>query len=304
MVKNKWFVDSSLLIISMIWGSTFVLVQNAVQAYSPFAFLYIRFLVASLCIGTYVLFFHRKRWNSKIIQNGFILGILLFLGFAFQTFSLVYTTPAKSGFITGLNVALVPVFLYLLYRQTINFSILCGVIFAVAGLYLLAFTDLNSINIGDLLALACAIGFSLHIVYTSRLAKGLDSLQIVTISFLTVTILSLGSTLIWEDASELLDWEKLLNPNIIWAIIICSIFATVIAYFAQTYFMEYTSPTKVGVIFATEPVFAAIADWLWNEASFPLLAWIGCCCILVGMLLTEIDFRSVRSKKETSHFEA
>lgn len=287
----------------MIWGLTFVLVQNAVQGYSPFAFLSMRFLVASLCISAYIIFIHRKKWDQKVIQNGFLLGLLLFLGFAFQTFSLVYTTPAKSGFITGLNVALVPVFLYLFYHQTIRFSILCGVIFAVAGLYLLAFTDLNSINVGDLLALACAIGFSLHIVYTSRLAKGYDSLQIVTVSLITVTILSLCSTLIWEDASLLLDLQTLLKPNILWSIIICSIFATVIAYFAQTYFMEYTSPTKVGVIFATEPVFAAIADWLWNGVSFPLLTWIGCCCILAGMLLTEIDFRSFRSKKETPHLE-
>lgn len=298
-MKNRWFVDSSLLLIALIWGATFVLVQNVIKEFSPFAFLSLRFLLASGCMILFSLLFKYSTWNFKMIINGCILGTLLFSGFALQTWSLVYTTPGKSGFLTGLSVALVPIFLFLFYRVKTRPTAILGITCAVIGLYLLAFTDLDSVNIGDLLALSCAVAFGLHIVLTNRFITGGDPIQLVTVQFVTVAILSILSTILFEQWQTLLHVSEILQPTVSLGILVCSLLGTVLAYFGQTYFMQFTSPTKVAIIFATEPVFAALADYIWNSAQFTTSAIIGCGAILVGMLLAEIDFSpvSIRKKK-------
>src|SRR5690606_3940571 len=117
------------------------------------------------------------------LTGGIVLGVWLFVGYAFQTFSLLYTTSAKSGFLTGLSVALVPILAYFILRQKPSRQAIAGVILAVCGLYLLAFRDLNSVNIGDLLALICAFGFGLQIVYTGKYSSRTSVFHLVLIQF-------------------------------------------------------------------------------------------------------------------------
>ena len=203
---HRWIADSVLLFVAFIWGTTFVLVQNAIETLPPFTFLAIRFTLAGLFL---LLFF---RWRNvtyripfKHLAVGALIGIWLFLGYALQTFSLLYTTSGKSGFLTGLSVALVPIWSLVLLGVKPRPTATAGVLLAVSGLYLLAFADFSSINRGDVLALLCAVAFGLQIVYTAKYAPKVEALHLVTIQIFTVALLSGGCSLLFEP------WERVLR---------------------------------------------------------------------------------------------
>ena len=99
-LNRTYMADFVLLIVAFIWGSTFVVVQNAISFLDPHSFNSIRFLMAALILGGWLLFFRRdelKRLNKKLFISGIILGFWLFIGYSFQTIGLLYTTSSKAG---------------------------------------------------------------------------------------------------------------------------------------------------------------------------------------------------------------
>src|SRR5699024_5546968 len=185
--------DGALLMIAFVWGATFVLVQGAIEILPPFAFLTVRFGLAALLLWLYLLWQkdHRKAFQPRYLSAGIFLGLWLFVGFAFQTFSLLYTTSGKSGFLTGLSVALIPVFSFFIsgIRPVINAWV--GVLLAVAGLYLLALADFSQVNLGDILATICAVGFAFQVAYTAKYAPWAEAMPLVTVQVTFVAVASL-----------------------------------------------------------------------------------------------------------------
>ncbi len=292
--KRKWFSDIVLLGVTFIWGLTFVLVQNAIATIPPFSFVALRFGCAALLL----LPFTRREQDQllpsltrrELAQAGVWLGIWLFLGYALQTFSLLYTTPGKSGFLTGMSVALVPILALIILRIQPTLSALLGVGLATVGLYLLAFVNLSSINRGDLLAFLCAIAFGLQVVYTGKFSSHTSVQRLVVIQLATVALLSTVAAAIFEPWQRVLSPHVLLQPTVIIALVVTAVFATAFAYLAQTHIQKYTTPTQVALIFASEPVFAALADYWWNGTGLSTRAIIGCVLILGGTLLTELKW--------------
>ncbi len=304
MSSNRWAADSILLSVAIIWGLTFVIIQDAIAVLPPFAFNAARFGFAAILLGIYLTY--QSRSTGKIfnfglhIKYGIILGIILFAGYALQTYSLLYTSSGKSGFLTGLSVALVPFLSYIILRQKQNVSAILGTLFAVIGLYLMAFSDLSSVNRGDLLAFSCAIAFGLQLVYTAKFSKETSTAFLVFIQLITVSLLNTGAGFLFEEPVTI---QTFFAPSVFWALVITSVFATVFAFIAQTFYIKFTSPARVALIFATEPVFAAIGDFAWNGITLGPITLIGCLFILLGMILAEVPFtrslftQSIRRKE-------
>ena len=289
MSSNRWVADSVLLSVAIVWGLTFVIIQDAIAILPPFAFNAARFGFAAILLAIY-LFFHLRSSEkvtaiAKHIKYGVILGFLLFAGYALQTYSLLYTSSGKSGFLTGLSVALVPFLSYVILRYKPTLSAMLGTLFAVIGLYLMAFSDLSSINRGDLLAFICAIAFGLQLVYTAKFTKEVSTALLVFVQLITVAILNTGAAFLFEEPVSM---NVFFDTSVFWALIITSVFATVFAFIAQTYYIKFTSPARVALIFATEPVFAAIGDFAWNGILLGPITLLGCLFILIGMILAEI----------------
>ncbi len=310
MLYTRWFANSVLLGIAFIWGMTFVLVQDAVAKLPPFTFNFVRFGIAALLILLLLPGMKKKEkltakeWRIAI-GGGILLGVFLFIGYAFQTFSLLFTTSAKAGFLTGLSVALVPLLAFFVLRQKPSLQAVIGVVLAVCGLYLLAFRDLNSINIGDLLAVVCAFGFGLQIVYTGKYSSRTSVFHLVLIQLATVSGLSGISAAVCEPHARL---DLLADATVILALLVTSLFATALAFLAQTFFQKTTDPAQVALIYATEPVFAALADYVWNGTSMGMVSIVGFVFILIGMLLAEIPFskyvKKMKIKMQKADLEA
>jgi len=292
-MKRSFIADLILLLVALIWGTTFLIVQHAIQALPPLAFNGIRFTGAALLFFIILIFVHRdwlKRVNRRLLWHGFVLGILLFGGYAFQTYGLLYTTSSNAGFITGLSVVLVPFFAMWFLRQRLNWIAWLSAAIALVGLFLLSTGGSSlSINVGDLLVLLCAICFALQIVATGRYAPEHPTLLLVTIQLGTVGFLGIVGSILLEDAGTMQDWVHLASePEVLMALAITLLFGTAFAFWAQTYCQKYTSPTRVAIIFVMEPVFAGITGVIWGNEKLGVTAIIGCVLMFVSMLIAEL----------------
>jgi len=312
-MKASTFADLSLLFVALIWGATFVLVQNAISFLEPLSFNAVRFTTAAVLLGFWLVVFEReqlKKLDKKLMMSGMMLGFFLFIGYAFQTLGLLYTTSSKAGFITGLSVVLVPLLMIAVLKQRPGINSIAGVAAATAGLYLLTMSDVSSLNIGDGFVLICAAGFALHILFTGKYSSSYPTLLLTTVQIATAAILSAISAVFSED------WRRSFNPEIIFsgkvvmALLITSVLATALAFFIQTNFQKHTTATRVALIFAMEPVFAAIAAFFWADERLTSSALIGCGLIFAGMVFAELPpqrfenlLRKIHPKKEAD-FEA
>ncbi|CAM3504126.1 DMT family transporter [Cytobacillus oceanisediminis] len=291
MNRSTIFADISLLLVALVWGSTFVLVQNAIAFLEPFSFNGVRFFLAALLLGGWLVLFEKKQLkllDKKLLASGVIMGLFLFVGYAFQTVGLLYTTSSKAGFITGLSVVMVPVFSFMLLKIKPGINAVTGVSIATVGLYLLTMTDKVSLNIGDALVFICAVGFALHIIFTGKYSSKYPALLLTVIQVATVALLSMIFALFIENWHQAFQPEILFKSNVLGALIVTSLFATAIAFFAQTTFQKYTTPTRVALIFAMEPVFAAATGFIWANERLSYSAVIGCLLIFAGMIFAEI----------------
>ena len=192
-LRKKWVADTGLLFVTLIWGSTFVIVQDAVANIPPLTFNGWRFMFAGLVLLFFTFLIKHKspiHFNLQLILNGCLLGFFLFVGYGTQTVALLYTTSSKTAFITGLSVVIVPLFSWLLLKQVPKRSAIFGVIISTIGLYLL--TDLShfALNKGDVLAFICAIAFGTHIIITAKVTNRFSSIGLTIIQLFTVSFLS------------------------------------------------------------------------------------------------------------------
>jgi drug/metabolite transporter (DMT)-like permease len=301
-LNRKWIADFSLLMVAFIWGSTFVIVQSAIETLPPFTFNGLRFLLAGLVLFICTLLFEKTTQWKKDISKGVILGIFLFIAYAFQTFGLLFTTPAKSGFLTGLSVVMVPFLLYCFSKQKPSLSAVFGSILAGFGLFFLTSGHAQDFNIGDVLTIICAFGFAFHIVYTDRFTHHSSILVLTTIQLLTVSILSFLGALLFEDWMAPFQTNEFWSLNVIAGLLVTALLATSAAFYIQTFSQRYTTPSRVAIILTMEPVFAAICSYLWIEEQLTLYAITGGFFIFTGMLCAEIPVPFVKKlgKKRTA----
>ena len=264
--NNQKFAQFGLVLTTLAWGATFVLVKEGLNDAPPFAFAGYRFLIASLCMIPFV---YKKILNVKKDEliGSIYCGIFLFLGYAFQNFGLwendIYlsTTPSKSAFITSISILFVPLMLLFIPSQKISFRIWAGICLATVGLYLLLDPIVNGISTGDFLTFGCAICFAIHIIIQDRYAKSKINLaRFFFFQVLTVTILSFLCTSIVEH--QTINWSiQLIN-----ALLLTGIIATTIAIILMLWAQKILNPSETALIFSLEPVFAAIFSWfLLNE---------------------------------------
>ena len=273
--------DGLLLLVTLIWGSTFVLVQQAVERSPVFAFLCLRFVLATVVLC--LLFGRRLRsLRPRMVAAGTIIGLFLFAGYAFQTVGLQYTSSSKAGFITGLSVVIVPVLSALLLRQVPERQALFGVILATIGLALLTLgRDLTPAR-GDLIVLGCAFCYALHIIAVSRYAPQTDALALTIVQ---VAVVAVASGVVAAFGG---DWEQPIAGDVLGAAAFTGVLGTALAFAVQNSVQTWTTATHTALIFAAEPVFAGLFGyWLAGDR---LTSWAlaGCGLILLGMLVAEL----------------
>lgn len=267
-----------LLLLCVIWGLTFPLVQIGLADASPFAFVAVRFLIAALLFPLLV-WPRAHRLNGDLVKKGLVLGVLLCAGFVLQTFGLGLTTAARAGFITGLFVPFTPLFAWLLFRERIVLRLWFAVGLAVIGLSIMSWPRGGVLNWGDVFVFFCAVTFALQVVLVDRWVSHENEYQLTWMQFLVtlaVTALCLPT--------QPLRFE--LTSSLLWILLYCSTIGTAIAIWWQLRYQPLMSSTAAAVIFATEPIFAALWSWLIQGQVPPFSTLVGAAFILSAMLLS------------------
>ncbi|WP_353936475.1 DMT family transporter [uncultured Brevibacillus sp.] len=293
-MRKPWMADITLLLIAFIWGTTFLIVQQAIASLPPNTFNAVRFTVAALFLLLILAIKspqQLKEWRRPLLKAGIILGFWLCLGYALQTVGLLYTTPSKAGFITGLSVVLVPLFSFMLMRERVKPVAVIGVILAAAGLYLLTQNQEFSFNLGDILVFGCAICFAMQIVFTGKYAPSFSALPLAIVQLGTVAVMSWIYSFFFEDWSRAFDPAIIFLPEVATGLVVTSIFATALAFLAQTALQKQTSSTRVALIFALEPVFAALTSYVFIHEVLNGRQLTGCLMIFTGMILAELPIK-------------
>lgn len=276
-----------LVLVSFIWGSTFVLIKNALADITPLLFNAVRMTLAATVLGA-IYWKSLRRMSRAAFVGGFLTGLMMYAGYEFQTTGLKLTTPSKSAFLTGMSVVLVPIVLRLGWRKHINRWSVLGVVIAFCGLFFLtvpngggAFTR-NSINRGDLLTVGCAICFAFQIVLVGRASERYGFEPVSFLQVATAAVLMFLTVPIAEHAHAA--W----TPTVIWAILITGLLGTAAAFTVQAWAQQFTPATHTALIFLLEPVFAWGTSFVVLHEKLGVRASIGAGLILMGVILSEL----------------
>jgi drug/metabolite transporter (DMT)-like permease len=268
-----------LVVTTFFWGASFVIVKGALADASPFPFIAVRFILAGLLM---VAVMARGRLPRQALLPSLLLGILLFAGFAFQTGGLVFTTPSKSAFITGFSVILVPL-ISLFHGYPMRAGNASGAGLGLLGLYFLVVpSGIGAVNRGDLLTLSGAMAFAVHIVLVGTYARRFSFLHLAPGQILVVGIIA--TLAVPFGASSTLQW----TGRVVFAIAVTAIFATALAFGIQVWAQQYTPPAHTALIFALEPVFAALTSRVVTKEHLGGKALLGSALILAGMVISEV----------------
>lgn len=281
MHDRRLVADISLMAVTLVWGTTFVVVKNALADIGPILFIGVRFSLAFLFLLLVYYRRLRRNWRANLpLATG--LGLILFTGFALQTAGLRYTTAANSGFITGLSVVLVPLLGYWWGQGKPGLTTLAGVGSAAVGLGLLTLNGSLMFNSGDLLTLLSTLALALHIVLVGYYAPHTDAVVFATLQIGTVAVLGLAGGL-WSETVP-----QAFTGDIGIALAVTAIPATALALVVQNVMQQYTTATRTALIFAMEPVFGGIAAYLWLDEILTIKQLAGCVLIVGGMLISEL----------------
>lgn len=277
-----------LVLVTLVWGVTFVQIKDALSDISPLLFNTVRMTLAGAALAI-IFFRHLRTLTRDSFFMGCLVGAFLWAGYEFQTTGLARTTPSKSAFLTGFSVILVPIFLALFWRRHVNRWVVAGVITAMFGLYLMtvpsaqgARLNFSSINRGDLLTIGCAIFFALQIINMGRAMQKYKFEQIATLQACVAAVLMATSVPILEHAHVI--WSS----RVIWAILVTGLLGTAAAFTIQAWAQQFTAPTYTALIFLLEPVFAWITSYLVLHERLGWRAGIGALLILGGIVVSEL----------------
>jgi drug/metabolite transporter (DMT)-like permease len=269
----------ALLIVTAVWGVTFVQVKDAVEIYPLFAFLTVRFAIASVTLAVPGLP-RLRSLGRRGLAAGVLLGTLLAAGYALQTAGLERTTPSSAGFITGLYVVITPLVALLLFRERIGRAVWVGVALATVGFAMLSGIHAGS-AVGDLLVLGCAIAFGFQIPLTGRFAPHYDPLALTLVQMLTALA---GFAVVAAAVGQI----EIPRGWTVWAaLLVTGIFASALAYLIQTWAQRSISAARTALIYAMEPVFAGLFGYLLAGDRLGSLGWAGCAVILAGIVVSE-----------------
>jgi drug/metabolite transporter (DMT)-like permease len=269
----------ALILVTAVWGVTFVQVKDALAIYPLLAFIAVRFAIATAALAVPGLG-RARRLGADGVRAGVVLGALLAASYGLQTAGLQRTTVSSTGFITGLYVVLTPLIALVLFRARIPPAVWAGAAVSVVGLAFLSGVDVGRLD-GDLLVLSSTVTMALQIVFVERWASRYDALGLVFLEMLTCLV---GFGVLALAAGEL----ELPRGRTVWAaLLVTGIFASAFAFLVQVWAQRRMSASRIALVFALESPFAGLFGYLLDHDRLGTLGWGGCALILAGIVLAE-----------------
>ena len=290
-MKNQMRGSASLLLATLIWGSTFVAQSVGMDYIGPFTFQAVRCALAVIGLLPVIWLFDRKvhdrktfwqRWADKRLwKAGILCGIPLFLACNLQQLGLVDTDAGKSAFLTAMYIVIVPVIGIFLKKKP-SIMIPVSVFLAVCGLYCLSCVGVTQISKGDILLICCALMFAMQIIFVDHYAGSVDALRLNTLQALVCSVLS-GVLMIITETPK---WDAIATC---WFPLAYAGFLSMgAAYSLQIIGQKQLEPTAASLIMSLESVFAVLFGSLLLKETMTVWETIGCILVFIAVILSQL----------------
>lgn len=276
--------DAIMVVVTMLWGSSYLFMKMGLHTLDGFNIVGLRFFIAFIVAG---LVFQRRlrKINFITLKYSFLLGFILFSIMSSVTIGVGSTSISNAGFLFSLSVVFVPLLLALLYKEFPDRKTIIGVFLAIVGIGLLTLNSTLQVNKGDLLVIFGAVLYAVYILITDKAIKKADAMNIGIAQLGFAGTFGLLFSFIFEENTHLPSTKEG------WiAILALSIFCSAIGFIGQAIAQQYTTPTRIGLIFSLEPVFASLFAFIFVGEVLTLKGYIGAILILIGILSTRISF--------------
>lgn len=278
---------------AFIWGSSFFIMKDALDALPVQYLLAIRFTAGAVLLGI----FCGKRWRTftpDYFWRGAVIGGMLYTAYSIQTYGLALTTPSKNAFLTAVYCVLVPFLYWAAARiRPDRYNVLAAVL-CVTGVGLVSLTGDLTVNPGDGLTLVCALFYAMHIVSVAKVSPGKD------IYLLTVFQFAFAALFAWIGGAltETFPAQALAKPEVLLPLAYLAVMATTVALLFQNVGQVWSDPASASVILSLESVFGVLCSVLFagDQVSGRMLA--GFALIFVAVVCSETKFSFLRKKEE------
>ena len=290
---KRWLGSGMLLLTAIIWGVAFVAQSVGMDYVEPFTFNFARYMIGAIVLLPFLklgntkeetedtnIVLQKKVWKKSIL-GGVGCGFLLCIASMLQQFGIMYTNVVgKAGFITALYLILVPVLGIFLRKKTKPLVWICVVI-SVIGLYLLCVSEGYRLELADLLLLACALFFAIHIIFIDYISPGTNGVVISCVQFAVAGLCCMVVMLIFEQPG-MANLLKAYIPILYTGVLSCGV-----AYTFQILGQRYVEPTGASLILCLESVVSVLAGWLLLKQALSLRELIGCVIMFVAIILAQ-----------------
>ncbi|MBO5556836.1 MAG: DMT family transporter [Oscillospiraceae bacterium] len=271
----------ALLLTAFIWGTSFVVLKNALDSIGILWILAIRFTVSALLLGLAAGKKLRKL-DRRTFRGSMIIGAFLATAYIVQTFGLKYTTPGKNAFLTATYCVLVPFLAWLIYKRRPGAHNLLAAVLCLTGIGFVSLSGAGSgFNKGDALTLGCGIFYALQIIAVEQYIHGGDAVSISAVEFATAALICWVGALLFEPAPGPLSGSMWLT------IAYLSVACTALCFFLQAWGMQYTSSSTAAVLMTLESVFGTLVSVLFYHEPMTVKLVIGFALIFFAVLLSE-----------------
>lgn len=280
----------ALLAAALIWGSSFIIMKDAVNDVPVFRLLAIRFTIACVLLA---IVFHQqlRKANSSLLRHGAICGVLLLSAYATQTFGLMTTTPGKNAFLTAVYCVLVPFLSWAAYRKRPTAFNWAAALLCIIGIGFVSLTESLKIAPGDALTLLSGVFFALHIMALSHFGETDDPVSLTIVQFAVVALISWPCSLLTEAGAGFP------APQVWPQLLYLSVLCTAATLLLQTIGQKLTPPSQAAILLSLESVFGVIFSLLTGTESLTPMLGCGFTLIFISVIVSETQLSFLRRRK-------
>jgi drug/metabolite transporter (DMT)-like permease len=292
---NQRSADLILLLVVLIWGSSYLAMKWGMISLGIFSIITLRFGIA-FCIGMPLIGKHLSHIYLHTLISSAILGFCFFCGFTFLLTGMKTTTTTSAGFLMATTALFVPLLQMFFFHKFPNLPLVTGILLSVIGVGLLTLRDSVRLDTGAVLCLIGAVCYAVQIVTTKRVLRDEDALTIGVLQLGFAGFFALIFTLLLEMPIQGV------SPTSTLIIIYLAIFCTLVGFVFQTIAQEYTSPEHTGQIYTLESVFAALFGFVFLQEILPAQGYIGIIFVFSGVIIAVRYGSSSRGTRSSEHF--
>ncbi|WP_312354147.1 DMT family transporter [Aminipila sp.] len=287
--------DLMLMLVTLCWGVSYLLMDICLSEIGPLTLNAYRFLIAFFA-AVALAFTKLKNVNKITLKYSAVIGLALTLVYIGVTYGVMYTSLSNAGFLCALTVVITPILTFLIKKETPNKKLILVLLLCLIGIALMTLNEQLKPALGDVLCIMCAFAYAVDLIIADTAVHKEEvnafQLGVYQLGFTGLYILILALVL----ETPVLPVE----PSVWASMLFLAVFCTGVAFIVQVIAQQYTSATHVGVIFALEPVFAAVAAFFFAGERLLPRAYLGAVLMLLGIFIMEIDMKSLFNRKRAS----